>query len=168
MKKNIYALSEMNFKLLMKDKGITDENVHEHKGTAFIQIINSDRDDFHFKDADNVIGLKFDDADEVVRARNVGALSYKGVYPMTKAQAKKLYKFIERNKEKGTFVVHCKAGQSRSGGVTKFLSEMFGISDLDYRLANPRCTPNMRIVNLLRNEKGSAKEREEAKKGVDE
>ena len=157
--KKIYAVSHTKFISELNRLGITDDNVKEHN-TAFIQIGNTDLEEpcflpFALKDTDNVLSLRFDDCDEVFNTPIIGGLTYVSQLPMSEEQAEVLFNFIEKNKDKESFLVHCRAGQSRSGGVIKFLAEYFEIPfNLIYR-DNPNIYPNQRIVSLLRQIKES-------------
>jgi len=152
--KKIYAVSHNKFIREIQRLGITNDNVKEHN-TAFIQIGNTDLEECEFmpftlNNNDNVLSLRFDDCDEVFNTPIIGSLRYVPQYPMSEEQAEIIFNFIENNKDKATFLVHCKAGQSRSGGVIKFISEYF---EIPYNLIlrdNPMIYPNHRIVSLLR------------------
>ena len=152
--KKIYAVSQNKFLCELQRLGINDDNVKEHN-TAFIQIGNTDLEEpcflpFALKDTDNVLSLRFDDCDEVFNTPIIGGLTYVSQLPMSEEQAEVLFNFIEKNKDKATFLVHCKAGQSRSGGIVKFLSEYFEIPLTAIYRDNPSIYPNQRIVSLLR------------------
>ena len=152
--KKIYAVSHNKFISEVQRLGITDENVKEHN-TAFIQIGNTDSYEidtlpFILKDNENVLSLRFDDCDEVFNTPIIGGLEYISQYPMSEFQAEVIFSFIEKNKDKETFLVHCRAGQSRSGGIVKFLGEYFEIPYNIIHKDNPRIYPNQRIVSLLR------------------
>ena len=152
--KKIYAVSHNKFISEIQRLKINDDNVKEHN-TAFIQIGNTDLEEHDFlpfilKDNNNVISLRFDDCDEVFDIPVIGGLNYVPQYPMSKEQAEIIFNFIEKNKDKATFLVHCKAGQSRSGGVIKFISEYFEIPFSQIIRDNPKIYPNQRIVSLLR------------------
>ena len=151
--KKIYAVGYNRFVEILKSRNITNDNVLD-QNTAFIQVGGTDLEttdeyQFYLKDTDNAIGLRFDDADEIVQAQIIGTDKYVGVYPMTEEQAEILYEFIEKNKDKETFLVHCRAGQSRSGGIVSFLGEYFKIPEREIRLMSPGIHPNRRIVNIL-------------------
>lgn len=152
--KKIYAVSHNKFISEIQRLEINDDNVKEHN-TAFIQIGNTDLEEHDFlpfilKDNNNVISLRFDDCDEVFDIPVIGGLNYVPQYPMSEEQAEIIFNFIEKNRDKATFLVHCKAGQSRSGGVIKFISEYFEIPFSQIIRDNPRIYPNQRIVSLLR------------------
>ena len=68
---------------------------------------------------------------------------------MTEEQADKIVSFIKKNSDKGNLIVHCKAGQSRSGGVAKFVSESKKEEDRYFYYRNPKAKPNRRIVRML-------------------
>lgn len=152
--KKIYAVSHNKFIREIQRLGITDDNVKDHN-TAFIQIGNTDLEESDFvpfvlNDNTNVLSLRFDDCDEIFNSPIIGGLQYVSQYPMSVEQAEIIFNFIEKNKDKATFLVHCKAGQSRSGGVIKFISEYFDIPYNNIFRDNPLIYPNHRIVSLLR------------------
>jgi len=152
--KKIYAVSHNNFLKTIKRLDINDDNVLKHN-TAFIQIGNTDLEDsntlpFYLNDTDNVLSLRFDDCDEEFSIPVIGELRYVPQYPMSEQQAETIFNFIEKNKNKATFLVHCRAGQSRSGGVIKFIAEYFNIPYNELIKDNPQIYPNQRIVSLLR------------------
>lgn len=152
--KKIYAVSHNNFLKTIKRLDINDDNVLKHN-TAFIQIGNTDLEDsntlpFYLNDTDNVLSLRFDDCDEEFSIPVIGQLRYVPQYPMSEQQAETIFNFIEKNKDKATFLVHCRAGQSRSGGVIKFIAEYFNIPYNELIKDNPQIYPNQRIVSLLR------------------
>jgi len=149
--KNIYAVSVVRFQEILKARGITDENV-EAQNTAFIQIGGTDLlSDYQFVlgDHNNVLCIRFDDCDEITEHQIIGGDEYVGQYPMTEEKGKIIVDFVNKNIDKETFLVHCRAGQNRSGGVTKFLSELLKQTDGEYFMNNPLTKPNRRIVSIL-------------------
>lgn len=155
--KHIYAVSYLKFKDLIKEHNITNETVNQ-RNTAFIQILCTDNgEEFVLNNNDNVLSLRFDDIDEPLDLKLFGE-EYVQVYPMSEVQADHIVEFVEKNKDKETFIVHCMAGVSRSGGVTRWISEHFKQSNFAYREENPYVKPNQRIINLLRKAKLAAGE----------
>src|SRR3954467_3561018 len=69
--------------------------------------------------------LSFDDAEEVPAMALPGEIVL-----MSRGQAKKIRRFIEKHREDvGAVVVHCEAGMSRSPGVAAALCRAFGQDD---------------------------------------
>jgi len=154
MEKKVYAVSQKHFEQILSTRKLTDENIVE-QNTAFIQIKNTFDDnqsnyEFKLKDTKNVLSLKFDDCDEEIKHEIIGTIEYISAIPMSEEQGKQILDFINKNKDKETFLIHCHAGISRSGGVSKFISEYFGLTEQEYRNMNPSCRPNQRIINILR------------------
>lgn len=68
----------------------------------------------------------------------------------TDEQAKDLYEFIKRNKDKSMAIIHCGAGISRSGAVGTFIHDLYGTVTYDeFRKKNPRIMPNSYVLRLL-------------------
>ena len=75
----------------------------------------------------------------------------------TEHKAKRMYEFIERNKEKSLAVLHCGAGISRSGAVGQFIWENYGtLSYEDFKRKNKKIQPNQHILRLLNEQKEKA------------
>ena len=120
--------------------------------TAFIQIkgVNDPDMVFILEEDENVLSLEFDDADEPLEPHTLDGFTYVGVYPMTEDQAEKIVDFVIKNLElRIDLIVHCRAGQSRSAGVAKFVSEIQGEKDYAFYLRNPNAKPNRRIISML-------------------
>lgn len=128
--KSIRVLPHSRFDEELKSLGINDSNVESDAGDkAFISIIGTpeclkyylhEEDTAHwFKDDhSNVINLDFDDIE--------GDVVYEGhtFKAMTDEQAERLVKFIEDNLGKD-FIIHCRAGVSRSQGVGAFIYDNY-------------------------------------------
>jgi len=125
MKVKLEVYSHRLFDEYMKDMGLNDENV-ENTNMAFISIIGTEEcikywicenDKHYFKDHPNVLNLEFDDIQDDVL--------YNGHHfkSMHIEQAEKTVDFIENMFEKGvdTFILHCRAGYSRSRAVAEFI-----------------------------------------------
>ncbi len=114
--------------------------------TAFISIESSpecikyrleeDKDDYDndhlLLSSDNVLNIEFDDIP------GPGDYKYKEHWmkSMTVGQGRTIVDFIERNLGKD-FVVHCKAGKSRSKAVGRFILDIFGDRYTDGNPSNP-------------------------------
>lgn len=158
MNKIVTALSYTSFNEGLTKMGVTDENVEEYTKTAFIQI-QGEQDakslGFHFdEDHPNVLTMLFDDVDvemELPLLHSDGRIiEMRYAKPMTMAQAERIVVFVSKNKHVESFLVHCHAGISRSGGVAEWIAEFLGIPWTEFRRRNPHTSSNKRIVKLLR------------------
>lgn len=153
--KPAYALSYPQFRASLDIAKVDDTNI-ETKNSAIIEVMG-EQDllffPFYFKqDHHNVLRLLFDDVDEPLTTTLLGdGRDVIPVVPMTEEQGKLIVDFVRANKDKGNFIVHCTAGISRSGAITKFINEYLDGEESDYWVLNPHTRPNARILNILRN-----------------
>jgi len=72
-------------------------------------------------------------------------------------QAKEIINFgdgINKGKDKSVLVIHCDGGISRSGAVSTFLNDYYGLNFRDFKKRNPKIKPNHYILRVLREESG--------------
>lgn len=129
--------------------------------TAFISIegspdcikyrLEEDKEDYDndhiLSDSPNVFNIEFDDIP------GPGDYQYKGHWmkAMTGGQGALIVTFIERNLGKD-FVIHCKAGKSRSKAVGRFILDIFGDQYEDGNPKNPIGEAyNVDILGKLKN-----------------
>ena len=152
----VYVLSKANFDKLVLDRGITQDNIEDWFGSAFISINNCQFDDSledekptFTESKSNLLVTYFDDITE--EKMNVGIIGGepREIRGISQAQAQEIYDFIVRNRDKSTFVVHCYAGVSRSAAVGEFIARVFNIGVAEYRKLNPVSHPNPRVTKLL-------------------
>lgn len=131
---DINVLSHNLFDEYCKSNEINDDNVETHKDKAFISIIGTPEvleyylkepytEHWFKKNHSNVINLEFDDCSEDKEHKYTNGYGEEvtiHAYTMNEKQAEELYDFIEKNKGK-TFIIHCRAGLSRSIGVGKYI-----------------------------------------------
>lgn len=128
--KTIKVLSQKLFDIYCANIGLNDSNIEDNKDYAYISIIGTSEclnyyldegDTCHYfsSDHENVINLEFDDIPE-------DEMEYDGhiFTGLTMNQAKKLFKFIEKNIDKN-FIIHCRAGKSRSQAVGSFIMNFY-------------------------------------------
>lgn len=153
----IQVVSHEMFDSLCYDDGLNDENVDKVETRAFISIIGTeecrkyyleDETTHWFKEEhNNVLNLEFDD---VTEDTNWNGKVFKA---MTEKQADKCIDFIERNKEKD-FLIHCKAGISRSGAFGQFIYDFFSNKNendkKDFERYNSHIRPNNHVLRLLK------------------
>lgn len=153
----IKTLSHKAFDEFCSQQGLNDANVELQEDSAFISIIGTeecrkyyleDETGHWFKESHpNVLNLEFDDITE--------DMMWKGrqFKAMTKDHAKEVIEFIENNKNKN-FYVHCKAGISRSGAISRFIYDFYNkdgvYSDIDFEKYNSYTRPNNHILILLK------------------
>ena len=135
------------------------ENIQEIKnnvGVAVISIEGSDNCIKHYlepikKDFDNqhllessqnVLNVNFDDLTEDTE--------YDGVLfkAITEEQANEIFNFIDQHLGYN-FIIHCKAGQSRSQAVGKFILDVYKDKYKSGRFGNPCITPNIKVLAEL-------------------
>lgn len=151
----ILVLSQPRFDSFCKEHNFTDESLNNDKELvskyAFISIIGtpdclkyylneSDTEHWFKENHDNVINLEFDDLDFDI--------DFEGhlFKAMNEEQAKKLFEFIENNIGK-TFIIHCRAGKSRSAAVGQFIKDFY--HDVYGKLDLHWPTPNHCVYRLL-------------------
>ena len=154
----VHVISKMEFDDLMIRNGIDDNTVEKFDSIMFISIVDTDNlKGPHFKeDHDNAITLRFDDVEhngEVARVLVDDPDSLLKDHTQNRAfseaQANRLYKFIKKNREKETCIVHCMAGISRSGAVGTFVNGYCkGDWDL-FKRTNAYISPNPRVHRML-------------------
>ena len=63
-------------------------------------------------------------------------------------------KEINKGKDKSVLVIHCDGGVSRSGAVSTFLNDYYGLDFKDFKRLNPQIKPNHYILRVLKEESG--------------
>ena len=170
--KNVMVYPHMEFDKFCMELNIDDSNVEDNSKFAFISIIGTEQviDDYlgehgtrHFFNHNhpNVMNLEFDDvgkdfdftyntnvfgsADEV----DARLIHFKTI---SEEQAKECVDFIDNNIGK-TFVIHCRAGRSRSQAIYRYIVDMYEeYKDCKGNLDNPCLTPNQEVVRKLKRE----------------
>lgn len=131
-KKYIYVFSQHDFEKVCLLNGYNDDSLSIDKGIcdniAFISILGTyeslkyagEEDNSHFfkKPNRSVLNVEFDDVD---CDTNIGGYQFKAI---SQEQADEIFKFIENNIGK-TFLIHCRAGESRSAAVGQFIKEIY-------------------------------------------
>ena len=137
----VHVLAKLEFDNLMKVNEIVDKNVEKYDNIMLISIMDthSSEDPWFEKNHSNVINLSFDDVEEDMQ----------GAKAFSEAQARKLFKFIDENKEKESCIVHCSAGISRSGAVGTFVNGYCGGDWELFKRTNPWISPNARVSRML-------------------
>ena len=63
----------------------------------------------------------------------------------------KIVDFVNRNKDKTTFIIHCSAGLSRSGAVASYIADKFHteVDRYEFIRNNKQIQPNLYILSQL-------------------
>ena len=137
----VFAFDEKFFQNFCKGLRVSDANVSNEDEYAFISISNYGNEDDHYfhSNHDNVLNQEFDDVDD----------SFTESFDAN--QAKEMIEFIKRNLGRN-FVIHCKAGKSRSQGVCRYIIDTYPCMYSDNRTnkSNPCITPNWHVVTMLK------------------
>jgi predicted protein tyrosine phosphatase len=144
----------------MVSNDINKENVSTFKNT-FIISINDSHDHFgkfesYFQDviSDNVLILHFDDSERnyTMKLKESGDISF-DLKIMTEEQAKSVISFLSNVKSKlnsdTQLLIHCTAGQNRSGSVGKFAVDFFKYNSNRFNVDNPIVKGNGVVTALL-------------------
>lgn len=140
MRNNIFVFSRDKFK-----KEVNQLSEQQFMATAFVSIhdpveeIDNGNSDTILNTSVNVLNMWFHDAEEGIQYLLFNDWC-----------AGELFRFIEKNKDKKQWIVHCTAGISRSGAVGEFLADYFGISYHLFKRDNPQVKPNTLVKNTLR------------------
>ncbi len=175
----IHTLSVTDFKHTMQNNDLYDSNIEQQADLAVISIGNSfedgDPDDifsngpssrwFRYRHK-NVLNLTFDDitapekwqmisqfANQAVCGSDFGENGISGNDCMLfdEEMARRLVQFVEENHTANTWIVHCSAGVSRSGAISRWLKDYlkfkYGIeaNNVDGRYA----VPNAYVLSVL-------------------
>lgn len=135
--KNIRALPKYVFDSLFKDLDFSS-----YKKTCFISILDLDNDENKWNKSDNFLQVRMWDVDKTVSKYELP----------NDLELKKIVDFINLNKDKDNFIIHCSAGISRSGAVALFIHDKF-IDCIDkdkFRRENNQILPNLYILNKLK------------------
>jgi predicted protein tyrosine phosphatase len=140
----IVILNRIDFVNTINRNEITEDNLQE-KG-LFIISINDNNLEPYFTDtkSDRILNLKFDDVSG----------PEKGKIMFNENMGEQVINFLEKIKSSNcrNLLIHCTAGQNRSGSVGKFAADFFKIPHSTLMIANPYIKGNpvvSRILNKL-------------------
>lgn len=153
----VLVYSHKEFNDICKKNGWNDNNVDSRNDIAFISIIGSanclkyylEEDASHWfaSNHNNVLNLEFDD----ISGDNKVVWKGHEMIPISENDAEKCVNFIENNIGR-TFIIHCRAGKSRSQAFFRFITDFYkDIYKSDCgRKTNPCLTPNEFVLRLLK------------------
>jgi len=145
----IKILNKNEFDNIMLYHNITDDNVQDKTDIFFISIndtCNSKKLPYFKSNHDNVLIQYFDDVEKDVIDNNKNEILAKA---FTEEQAIEMFKFIEKNKDKKTCLIHCVAGISRSAAIGVFLSDYTNGNYFELKENHPYILPSKHVLKLM-------------------
>ena len=158
----IHTLSAADFKHTMRNNDLYDSNIELRTDLAVISIGNSFEDDLaddifangpssHWfrKQHRNVLNMDFDDIAAPGEWKNLSKCNQYVLFD--EDMARRIAQFVGENMNASVWIVHCSAGVSRSGAVSKWLKDWlqvkYGIeaNNVDGRYASP----NPHVLRVL-------------------
>lgn len=138
----------MEIKCLSKyffDDLITNDLIQREKDfTALISILDPDNEEKNYSPSPNFLQIKMWDIVKQITDKKGN------IYPVVSDETlMEIINFIERNKDKKQFIIHCSAGISRSGAVGRFIHELFEPENKSFYENNQWIRPNLYILNRL-------------------
>ncbi len=143
----ITVINKVSFDKLMQLTSTTNGNVEKLEKTFFISIndnCGTDEIPYFKEDKGNVKVLFFHDVENDIKT------NYGIAKAFTLTQAKDLFEFIKKHKDKQSCIIHCAAGISRSGAVGTFINDYIGGDFFEFKKANPYIHPNPLVLKLLK------------------
>jgi predicted protein tyrosine phosphatase len=145
LKKSVLVVPKTKFKETVEKYGNSNVAYISIEATEecrkyYLEEEKEDFDNEHIlNSSDNVLNLEFDDitSDHIYKGHLFKAISEK--------QAEEIVEFIERNLGK-MFIVHCKAGRSRSQAVGRFIVDFYDYDEEEPLLS----TPNITVLGELK------------------
>jgi predicted protein tyrosine phosphatase len=133
-------------KLIIKDRRSIEKGIVVRSSYALISIRDSDAKPIRLPNPSGpreILHLAFDDSEPVA-----GVKFSREVQLMTADQAREIWRFVDKHKTQvGAFVVHCKAGMSRSPAVAAALAVYL---KLDEQPILRKYQPNRFVYDLMR------------------
>ena len=141
--KQIKALPKIVF-----DGRFSNELLKYYSFAGFISILDCDNSEVKYDiDIENFLQVKMWDIEENWFENSV--LKYE---KPSDIELGRIVDFINKNKDKSVFIIHCSAGISRSGAVATFFYDKF-LKEIDkevFRRENKFIRPNLYILNRLK------------------
>ena len=150
----IKILNKHKFNQLMVDKNFDDSNIEYQKDFWIISINNTDTTSYFKNNHYNVLVLNFDDTEEDKTFPNLlKADEHFKIYAMNESQGKEVINFLNRVKQtwnsNSVLLIHCHAGQNRSGSVGDFACDYLEYNRNDFKLDNPGIKGNSTVSRIL-------------------
>ena len=147
----VFILSKPQFDSLMRTNNLSDSIVESRDSVFIISIVDTDQFSVsrepHFKENhENVLNLAFDDCEHDGQP---SPTQPEGTRAFSESQAKELFEFIKKHRDKDQCIVHCMAGISRSAGCGTFINGYCGGNWEEFKRTNPHICPNARVERML-------------------
>lgn len=155
----INVLNRFDFKDLMITNNITKDNVGDLENTFLISINDTQgiysESYFEGVKSDNLLVLHFDDTTSPLKIKIKKTGEEFISQPMTEDQGKEIISFFKSIRDKidenTQLIVHCSAGQNRSGSVGKFAVDFFEYDMGKFNRDNPMVKGNSVVTRTLNN-----------------
>ena len=146
----VYVLSRERFNKEIRDNNITNDNV-ESKDVAIVSI-NNNNDNYvpYLQNKNNVKVMYFDDVEHDMKNIVLGTKEFAMSKAFTEEQGRELIDFIDKNRDKSQWLVHCTLGISRSGAVGLFINDYLGGDYQTFKRDNPGIVPNVQVTSILK------------------
>lgn len=153
----ILVLNKNDFNQLMVDNNITiiDNNLY----IISINDTEGDKSISYFEDveSDNLLKLYFDDTTEDVVLKdvtyttniNIKRLKKNELKVMNEQQGKNIISFLDKIEGDYTLIIHCTAGQNRSGSVGKFAADYLEYGQEKLMKENSYIKGNAEVTRIL-------------------
>ena len=133
---------------------ITRDNVQLFKKLYLISINDSIGENsisyFDSVITDNVLVLRFDDTDSSHPITLLNGITTT-LDAMSEEQGQLIFDFIKKIPDGAELIIHCTAGQNRSGSVGKFATEYFKQDMKEFMTKNPIVKGNATVTRILNN-----------------
>jgi len=161
--RTIKILNKNTFNQMMIDNNINSDTISTEK-SYFISINDTEgpKSTSFFQDveSDNLLKLYFDDTVGDVDLEgieystniNIKKLKKRQLKEMTEEQGKEIISFIQMIKDNNTdynLIIHCTAGQNRSGSIGKFAADFLETGQKQLLLDNPYIKGNSVVTRIL-------------------
>lgn len=155
--KKVYCYSKSEFDNLCINSGWNDRNLPKDK--AFISICSTEDvkaailrepEPHYFQiNSDQVLNLEFDDI--AAPYEFLDESGFRIAEGISLPKALKIARFIDSNIATKDFIIHCRAGQSRSQAVVSYIMWLYGRKyNIETRFDNPPITPNQFVLEMLK------------------
>ena len=153
LKNNVIVVSKYDFpELVDACKSLRDDDRTayisiEHSDNCLKYLLN-DKKEHYLQSSNNVFNVEFDD---ILEDFDYEPPLNHWFYAINENQAKDMVDFIENNIGKD-FIIHCRAGKSRSQGVCRFILDCYPeqYCTCAANLINPCVSPNSEVVRMLK------------------
>lgn len=141
--KQILAIPKYTF-----DKHFSNKEFKYYDYGCFISILDVDNYEQNFDlSIGNFLQVRMWDIEEDI-VQNNGCVLEKP----SDIELKKIVDFVNKHKDKSSFIVHCSAGISRSGAVATFIKDKFHdeVDSENFNRNNKNIQPNLYILKKLK------------------